>query len=63
MLPSPRELQIVKYPEDEGFYLFYFGENGDLLTDTYHENVESAFEQANWEFQVNPNEWEDVAIN
>lgn len=56
-LPAPNELQIVKYPDDAGYYLLYLGEGGSELTDTYHDSVEKAIEQAEWEFQVKPDEW------
>lgn len=57
-LPAPSFLQVVKYAGDPGFYLLYFDENKQELTDTYHESVEGALEQAKWEFSVEPTEWE-----
>ena len=51
------ELRIVKYEDDAGYYLLYFDENQKELTDTYHESIESAHKQAEWEFQVKPSEW------
>jgi hypothetical protein len=56
-LPTPSELQIVKYAEDPGYYLLYIDANGGELTDTYHDSLTLAFEQAEWEFQIKPDEW------
>jgi len=56
-LPPPRELRIVQYPEDPGYYLLYFNESGEELTDTYHESMTQAMAQAEWEFGIQPGEW------
>ena len=55
--PMPHELQIVQYQGDKGFYLFYCGKNGNEFTDTYHETLEDALTQAEWEFNVRPDAW------
>jgi hypothetical protein len=60
-LPPPSELRIVKYSDDPGFYLFYCDSNGREFTDTYHETLEAAMLQADWEFAVKRNEWEILA--
>jgi len=57
-LPAPAMLQIAKYSEDPGYYLLYLDANGNELTDTYHDSMEEAIAQAEWEFQVKPSEWE-----
>lgn len=54
------QLQIAKYPDAAGYYLLYLDKNGEELTDTYHENIESAMQQAEWEFSVKANEWQEV---
>jgi hypothetical protein len=59
-LPAPAFLQVVQYSEDPGFYLLYLDENRQELTDTYHESLDGALEQARWEFSVKPAEWEVV---
>lgn len=43
-------LAIVKYDSDSGVYLFYCDKNWNSVTDTYHENVDRAIEQAEFEF-------------
>ncbi len=55
--PIPVELSIVQYPGDPGYYLFYCDESGKKFTDTYHESVEQAKAQAEWEYNVRPEEW------
>jgi hypothetical protein len=57
-LPIPAALQIVKYPDDPGYYLLYLGQDGGELTDTYHDTLERALSQAEWEFRLKPDEWE-----
>jgi len=57
-LPAPHELVIAQLPPDEGYYLLYFDESGKEITDTYHETLDRAMEQAKWEFNVEPNEWQ-----
>jgi hypothetical protein len=59
-LSLPAELTIVKYPNDPGYYLLHFDEAGQEMTDTYHENLASAIEQAEWEFNIRPEDWEVV---
>lgn len=60
LLPPPSELRIVQYPEDPGFYLLYCDDSGIEMTDTYHDALEGALNQAEWELQVKPGEWEVV---
>ena len=54
----PDSLQIVRYPGDSGYYLLYFDKEGNELTDTYHDQLENALAQAEWEFSVTPEKWE-----
>jgi hypothetical protein len=58
LAPVPVELRIIKYPEDSGYYLFYCDNSGKEFTDTYHDTVDEAKSQAEWEFNVKPEEWE-----
>jgi hypothetical protein len=57
-LPPPVELRIVKYDDTGGYYLFYCDNDGNEITDTYHDTIASAMKQAHWEFNVAENEWE-----
>ena len=58
ILPSPYELRIVKFNNDPGFYLFYCDESGLEMTDTYHDTMDQAEEQACFEFLVQSDDWE-----
>lgn len=57
ILPQPVALSIVQYEDDQGFYLFYLDETGQEQTDTYHDTLDSAFEQAEFEFGISKEEW------
>jgi hypothetical protein len=58
LLPPPAELRIVQYPNDPGFYLLYYDRDGQEMTDTYHDSLEEAMAQAEWEFEARKGEWE-----
>jgi hypothetical protein len=58
----PDSLQIVKYPDDVEYYLLYLDKEGNELTDTYHDQLEDALAQAEWEFSVSPEQWEILEI-
>ena len=45
------------YDGDSGFYLFYLDKSGKEQTDTYHESIEGAFKQAEFEFGVKKEYW------
>ena len=49
-------LEIAQYEGDTGFYLLYYPEIGQG-TDTWHLSLEDAMHQAEFEFNVQPNEW------
>lgn len=59
-IPPPSTLAIANYPDAPGFYLLHFDKEGNELTDTYHESVEEAKAQAEWEFGIQPGEWADA---
>ncbi len=50
------ELVIAHYPGQAGFYLMHHAADG-TGTDTWHERIEDAMDQAEWEFEVKPEEW------
>jgi len=54
--PSFTSLVIAQYPGDEGNYLLHICE-GREGTDTWHQNLDDALHQAEWEFGVSPEEW------
>ena len=58
-LPTPAYVEIE--PSGDGaFYLFYFNANGEGLTDTWHESVARAKDQAHFEFEIEESDWEEV---
>jgi hypothetical protein len=59
-LPAAKVLQIVRYDEEEGFYLLRLDAAGKELTDTWHDSLEDAFAQAEWEYRLKADEWETV---
>jgi hypothetical protein len=60
LAPTPVELQIAQYDGDTGYYLFYCDESGHPITDTYHESIDGALSQAEWEFNTTVADWETV---
>jgi hypothetical protein len=52
--PPPRSLEIVQLPPDTGYYLLYLDENGAEMNDTWHESLDRAMDQANYEFSLLP---------
>jgi hypothetical protein len=56
--PLPTMLRIVQYEDSWGFYLFYCDSDGVEFTDTLHETVAAAKDQAEFEFNVRADEWE-----
>jgi hypothetical protein len=50
-------LRIVRYPDDPGFSLLYLDEGGEEVTDTWHESMEDAVHQADFEFHVKDEDW------
>lgn len=53
----PSKLQIVKYLDTEGFYLIYLSSDDKEITDTFHDSINGAMEQAEWEYGVKKNDW------
>jgi hypothetical protein len=54
---SPTSLKIISYKNVAGYYLLYFDDEEEEITDTFHESLKGAFEQAKWEFGVQEEEW------
>lgn len=51
-------LAICRYGNDEGFYLFYCDSDWNVVTDTYHESIEDAKNQAEFEYKDVSNAWQ-----
>jgi len=43
-------LAIARYANENGFYLFYLDQAGNVVTDTFHESPEAALDQAAFEY-------------
>jgi hypothetical protein len=57
--PPFTSLAITQFPGDNGFYLMHICADGSG-TDTWHENIDEAIHQAEWEFGVQPSEWTET---
>ena len=57
--PPFTSLTITQSTDDPGFYLMHLCDD-HLGTDTWHETLEDALHQAEWEFGVLPEEWTDI---
>lgn len=55
------QIARVEIEADDGAYLLlYFDANGNCLTDTWHETVEQAKAQAQFEFEIEEDNWKSV---
>ena len=59
-MAAPAQLRVTRWADDAGFYLMYCDAEGQEMTDTWHETLEKAFRQAQFEFGVTPAEWDIV---
>lgn len=59
LLDKPAELVIWEFDSAPGYYLIHLNKDGEEITDTYHESIQDAMEQAKFEFQVNFGDWEE----
>jgi len=50
-------LAICKYDNENGYYLFGCNSNWDSVTDTWHETIDDAIEQAEWEYEGLSGAW------
>ena len=57
LLPPPTRLTIARFAGDDGFYPLYLDSDGEEQTDTWHQSIEDAIDQAKFEFSVEPDEW------
>ena len=50
-------LAIVQYPGDEAFYLLYLDKDWEEVTDTWHQSVDDAMRQAEFEYEGASVKW------
>lgn len=43
-------LALAQYDDDSGIYLFYCDKDWNVVTDTYHDDIDGAVAQAEFEF-------------
>lgn len=56
-LKSMKGLVICKYENEEGIYLFGCDADWNVITDTWHNDVEEAVAQAEFEYKNTKNTW------
>jgi hypothetical protein len=59
-LPEPLSLLISQVDGDPGYYLSYLDDRGDAQTNTYHDSLEQAFRQAEFEFTIGHGDWQAI---
>ncbi|WP_448271779.1 hypothetical protein [Nostoc sp. DSM 114160] len=59
-LDPPKEIRIVQYTTDAGFYRFDVSQAGEITEIGYFETEKLLMEQVNIEFQVSLDEWETL---
>jgi len=57
-IPQPAWVEIESDPE--GFFLLRFNQEGECLADTWHESLEAAKKQAQFEFCIVEKDWKDI---
>jgi hypothetical protein len=57
LMGPAKGLAICKYENQLGYYLFGCDENWNSITDTYHETIEEAIEQGEFEYEGTKNKW------
>ncbi|MEH2082307.1 MAG: hypothetical protein V7K89_20695 [Nostoc sp.] len=59
-LDPPKEIRIVQYTTDFGFYRFDVSQTGEITEIGYFETEKLAMEEVNREFEVSLDEWENL---
>ena len=57
-LPTPAWVQIE--PDGDAYLLLYLDANGDSITDTWHQTLDDAKGQAEFEFGTTEKDWKTV---
>jgi hypothetical protein len=58
-IPPSVSLVIVQYPDAAGYSLLHLCKNGQVA-DTWHGSIDDALHQAEYEFDLKPDEWTDT---
>jgi len=54
-VPNPSKLMIIEEPD--GVFLLYLDSEGEVMTNTWHESIQLAMQQAEFEFGVMTENW------
>ena len=57
-VPDPKTLEVVE--QKGSFYLLRLDEQGECVADTWHETIEAAKAQANFEFGIEEGDWTET---
>jgi hypothetical protein len=57
-LPTPTWVEIQ--PAEGAFFLLYLDEQGECMTDTWHQSLEQAKTQARHELGIEEDDWEEI---
>jgi hypothetical protein len=60
-VPDPETVEIVE--QDGAVYLLRLDQDGACLADTWHETVEAAKVQANFEYGIKDSDWKDFDLH
>jgi hypothetical protein len=58
-MPPFAALAIATYRDAEGYYLFYLDDDWNEVTDTWHESLDAAMSQAEFEYEGIGEKWVD----
>ena len=61
LMAPAKALAICQYPGEQCLYLFYCDEHGRVLTDTWHESLTQAMDQAEFEYRGITDRWQAAA--
>jgi hypothetical protein len=56
--PSFAAVAICRFDGDDGFYLFYCDEEWKPITDTWHQTLDDAIKQAEFEYEGTSATWQ-----
>ena len=56
-LPHPKTVELV-VEEDGAIFLLRLDDEGQCISDTWHESVEAAKSQAKFEYEIEEGDWE-----
>jgi hypothetical protein len=61
LLPAPISVEVVE--QDGVFYLLRLDDDGKCIADTWHESIEAAKAQANFEYGIREKDWRSLDRN